>query len=63
MPLRRLIMPQPYSESMPGVPMSVAVVFSTLATCAPVMYGKRSINTAAAPATWGAAIEVPLLLA
>ena len=48
---------------MPGAPMSVAVVFSTSATCAPFRYGKRSISTATLPATCGAAIEVPLLLA
>ncbi|MNJ04555.1 hypothetical protein D3C73_1653720 [compost metagenome] len=58
--MRRLIMPQPYSESTPGAPRSVAVVRNTLATCAPVMYGKRSISTAMEPATCGAAIEVPL---
>src|SRR5471032_1207733 len=61
--LPRLIMPQPYSASMPGAPRSVAVVLSTVETWSPLMYGKRSINTAAAPATWGAAMEVPFLLA
>ncbi|MNG23197.1 hypothetical protein D3C84_1077730 [compost metagenome] len=56
----KLIMPQPYNASTPGAPRSVAVVRSTLATCAPVRYGKRSISTAMEPATCGAAIEVPL---
>ncbi|MNN14784.1 hypothetical protein D3C81_1278640 [compost metagenome] len=32
MPLRRLIMPQPYKASMPGAPRSVAVVRKTVAT-------------------------------
>ncbi len=44
---------------MPGAPMSVAVVFSTSAICAELMYGKRCSNTATAPVTCGVAIEVP----
>ncbi|CRM98939.1 hypothetical protein [Pseudomonas sp. 34 E 7] len=56
-------MPQPYSESMPGAPRSVAVVLSSVEIWSPLMYGKRSISTAALPATWGAAMEVPLKLA
>ncbi|MNW20745.1 hypothetical protein D3C71_2212830 [compost metagenome] len=59
----RSIIPQPNSASIPGAPISTVVVFSTEATCAPVMYGKRSISTAMLPATCGAAIEVPLYLA
>ena len=63
MPLRRLIMPQPYKASMPGAPRSVAVVLSSVEIWSPLMYGKRSICSAALPATWGAAMDVPLSVA
>ena len=59
--------PEPLSNGSAGVARSslvmavVAVVLSADRTCPGVQSGWRSISSAAAPATWGDAIEVPAM--
>ena len=46
--------------SSPAVPRSLAVLYNASRICLPVRFGKACFNKATAPATCGAAIEVPV---